>query len=147
LLLVFDTNVYVSAFVVPGSKSDLAFRLALRGAFELAASEAILMELREKLASKFGLTESELSRVERTIRTAATIVEPETELDVLDDEPDNRILECAIAAQASAIVTGDRHLLALGAYEGVGIMTVAELLYTFPQEFPEGPPSTPPISE
>jgi len=146
LLLVFDTNVYISAFVVPGSKSDLAFRLALRGAFDLAASEAILTELREKLASKFGLTESELSRVERTIRTAATIVEPETELHVLDDEPDNRILECAVALQASAIVTGDRHLLALGAYEGVGIMTVAELLYTFPQ-LPEGPPSTPPIGE
>jgi uncharacterized protein len=146
LLLVFDTNVYVSAFVVPGSKSDLAFRLALRGAFDLAASEAILTELREKLASKFGLTESELSRVERTIRSAATIVEPEKELDVLGDEPDNRILECAVAVQASAIVTGDRHLLALGAYEGVGFMTVAELHYTFPQ-FPEGPPSTPPICE
>jgi len=146
LVLVFDTNVYVSAFVVPGSKSDLAFRLALRGAFELAASEAILTELREKLASKFGLTESELSRVERTIRTAATIVEPETELFVLDDEPDNRILKCAVALQASAIVTGDRHLLALRAYEGVGLMTVAELLYTFPQ-LPEGPPSTPPIVE
>jgi putative PIN family toxin of toxin-antitoxin system len=146
LLLVFDTNVYVSAFVVPGSKSDLAFRLALRGAFDLAASESILTELREKLASKLGLTESELSRVERTIRSAATIVEPETELDVLDDEPDNRILECAVALQASAIVTGDRHLLGLGAYEGVGIMTVAELLYTLPQ-FAEGPPSTPPISE
>ena len=146
MLLVFDTNVYVSAFVVPGSKSDLAFRLALRGAFDLASSEAILTELREKLASKFGLRESELSRVERTIRSAATIVEPETELDVLGDEPDNRILECALAAEASAIITGDRHLLALKNYQGIGIMTVAELLYTFPQ-FPEGPPSTPPISE
>ena len=146
MVLVFDTNVYVSAFVVPGSKSDLAFRLALRGAFDLAASEAILTELREKLASKFGLRESELSRVERTITSAATIVEPETELDVLGDEPDNRILECALAAQASAIVTGDRHLLALKNYQGIGIMTVAELLYTFPQ-FLEGPPSTPPISE
>ena len=133
MLLVFDTNVYVSAFVVPGSKSDLAFRLALRGAFDLAASEAILTELREKLASKFGLTQSELSRVERTIRSAATIVEPETELDVLGDDPDNRILECALAAQASAIVTGDRHLLALKNYQGIDIMTVAELLYTFPE--------------
>ena len=31
---VFDTNVYVSAFVIVGSGSDLAFRLALRGAFD-----------------------------------------------------------------------------------------------------------------
>ena len=131
--LVFDTNVYVSAFVVPGSKSDLAFRLALRGAFELAISEAILAELREKLASKFGLVEPELARAEQIVRGAAMIVEPETNLKVLDDEPDNRILECAVAAQASAIVTGDKHLLALGVYEGIGVMTVAELLYTFPK--------------
>jgi uncharacterized protein len=87
---------------------------------------------------KRAVTQSELSRVERTIRSAATIVEPETQLHVLDDEPDNRILECAIALQASAIVTGDRHLLALRAYEGVGIMTVAELLYTFPRPREEG---------
>jgi predicted nucleic acid-binding protein len=53
---------------------------------------------------------------------------------------------CAVSSAASAVVTGDKHLLALGAYEGISIMTVAELLYTFPQ-FPEGPPSTPPISE
>lgn len=130
--LVFDTNVYVSAFVVPGSKSDLAFRLALRGVFGLVTSEAILTELREKLASKFDLAESELDRAEQTVRGAATIVGPETELKVLDDEPDDRILECAVAAEASAIVTGDRHLLALEAYEGIGVMTVAELLYTFP---------------
>lgn len=131
--LVFDTNVYVSAFVVPGSKSDLAFRLALRGTFELVISESILTELREKLSAKFGLSEAELTRIEWVIRGGATMVEPETELRVLDDEPDNRILECAVASRASAIVTGDKHLLALKAYEGIGIMTVAELLYAFPE--------------
>lgn len=130
--LVFDTNVYVSAFVVPGSKSDLAFRLALRGAFELVVSGAILAELREKLASKFGFEEPELDRVARVIRGAATVVEPETGLRVLDDEPDNRILECAVAAGASAIVSGDRHLLGLKNYEGIGMMTVSDLLYSFP---------------
>lgn len=51
---------------------------------------------------------------------------------VLEGEPDNRILECAMAAGAFAIVTGDRHLLALKSYEGVGVMTVADLLYSFP---------------
>ena len=131
--LVFDTNVYVSAFVIPGSRSDLAFRLALRGAFELIVSREILAELRGKLASKFGLEERELDRVERTILGVAVLVEPEVELGVLRDEPDNRILECAVVAGASAIVTGDRHLLRLRTYEGIGIMTVSELLYAFPE--------------
>jgi uncharacterized protein len=131
LRIVFDTNVYVSAYVIPGSRSDLAFRLALRGAFELVVSREIITELRGKLASKFGLKESELGRVERTILGVAAMVEPGIELRVLEDEPDNRVLECAVASGASAIVTGDRHLLRLKTYEGIGIMTVSELLYAF----------------
>ncbi len=131
--LVFDTNVYVSAFVIVGSRSDLAFRLALRGTFELVVSREILAELRGKLASKFGLEETELDRVERTILGVAVLVEPDIQLGVLRDEPDNRILECAVVAGASAIVTGDRHLLRLRTYEGIGIMTVSELLYAFPE--------------
>lgn len=126
--IVFDTNVYVSAFVVPGSRSDLAFRLALRGAFELVVSQEILAELRGKLASKFGLAESELDRVERTVLGVVVLIE----LGVVEDEPDNRILECAVSAEASAIVTGDRHLRRLKVYEGIGIMSVSDLLYAFP---------------
>jgi uncharacterized protein len=61
------------------------------------------------------------------------LVEPDIQLGVLRDEPDNRILECAVVAGASAIVTGDRHLLRLRTYEGIGIMTVSELLYAFPE--------------
>lgn len=119
--------------MVPGSKSDLAFRLAVRGAFELAMSAEILAEFREKLSSKFGFSEGEIGRVERVILDKATSVEPEVELRVLEDEPDNRILECAMAAGTAAIVTGDRHLLDLKSYEGVGMMTIADLLYSFPR--------------
>jgi uncharacterized protein len=129
---VFDTNVYISAFIVPGSKSDLAYRLAERGVFELAVSDAILTELTGKLGSRFGYTEEEMRQAENAVREVAIVFEPETELSVVPDEPDNRILECAITARASAIVTGDRHLLRLGNYQDIGIMTVSDLLYSFP---------------
>lgn len=132
LRFIFDTNVYISAFIVPGSKSDLAFRLAEGGAFDIAVSDAILAELANKLHTKFGYSEKEIKDVESTIREVAMTFEPEAELSVVEDEPDNRILECAIAAGASAVVTGDRHLLALKNYRGIGIMTVSDLLYTFP---------------
>ncbi len=131
--MVFDTNVYISAFAAPGSRSSLALQLAARGVFELVVSPAILAELRRKLSGlKFGFSKQELDDADRDIGEIATVVEPEVELSVLDDEPDNRILECAVASGASAIVTGDKELLALGSYEGIGIMTVAGLLYTFP---------------
>lgn len=124
--LVFDTNVYISAFGTPGSKADLAFRLATRGAFEPITSPAILAE------PKFGFSTEELDRVEDSVLEAATLVEPEEKLSVLEDEPDNRVvLECALHSGAAAIVTGDKDLLRLKSFGGIGIMTVAELLYTF----------------
>lgn len=129
----FDTNVYISAFVAPAGKSDIAFRLALRGVFELVTSPWILAETEEKLLSKFGYSLEDVADVVREIGKAATLVEPQMRLSVLDDEPDNRILECAVDSGAAAIVTGDKDLLALKNYEGIGIMTVAELLYTFPE--------------
>jgi predicted nucleic acid-binding protein len=38
-----------------------------------------------------------------------------------------------VEAGAVAIVTGDKDLLALKSNEGIGIMTVTQLLYTFPE--------------
>lgn len=40
---------------------------------------------------------------------------------------------CEVSKGAVAIVTGDKELLALGNYEGVVVMTVAELLYSLPE--------------
>jgi uncharacterized protein len=134
LRIVFDTNVYVSAFAIPDSKPGLAFALASRGVFELVVSSEILAELLGKLADpRFGFSRAELGGAERRIRNFAVVVEPELRLSIVTNEPDNRILECAIAAGASAIVTGDRHLLSLKSYGGIGIMTVSDLLYTFPK--------------
>ena len=47
---------------------------------------------------------------------------------VREDEADNRILECALAAGADAIVTGDHHLLELRRFGGVRITTPREFL-------------------
>ena len=45
---------------------------------------------------------------------------------MLDDEPDNRILECAVEGEVSAVVTGDKAMLALGSYRGIQISTLAD---------------------
>jgi predicted nucleic acid-binding protein len=47
---------------------------------------------------------------------------------VVKDEPDNRILECALAGRAEVIVTGDHALLALGEYGRVRIMSLRDYL-------------------
>ena len=55
----------------------------------------------------------------------AELVYPETRVRVFNDDPDNRVLECAIAGKAKAIVTGDKAMLAMEISHGVRIMSLA----------------------
>jgi predicted nucleic acid-binding protein len=56
------------------------------------------------------------------------IVNPSRRLTVFRDEPDNRILECAVEGKAVVIVTGDKAMLALGEYQGIRLISLAEYL-------------------
>lgn len=47
---------------------------------------------------------------------------------VPDDPDDEIVLACAMQGQADLIVTGDQHLLALGTFRGIPIVTVRSLL-------------------
>jgi predicted nucleic acid-binding protein len=47
---------------------------------------------------------------------------------IADDPDDNKIIECAVAAGADVIVSGDKHLLRLGQYRGIRIMKLRQLL-------------------
>lgn len=70
----------------------------------------------------------------KLIGRAATIVKPSVRIMVLEDIPDNRILECGIEAAADLIVTGDRHLLRLKSFQNVAIIRVADFLRLFPED-------------
>ena len=58
----------------------------------------------------------------------ATFVTPRRRLRVVKDDPDNRVLECALTGRVEAIVTGDRALLALGDFRGVRLLSLREFL-------------------
>lgn len=62
------------------------------------------------------------------ISHVATVLRPRPTVHVLKDEPDNRILECAIAAQAEYVVSGDRHLLALKRHAYITMISLADFL-------------------
>jgi predicted nucleic acid-binding protein len=51
---------------------------------------------------------------------------------VKEDPDDNRILECALAAGADAVVSGNNRLLRLTACEGIAILTPREFFSTLP---------------
>jgi len=132
LRAVFDTNVYISALLVPGSKAEDAYLHAVRGKVRLFTSPAILTELAKKLREKFLWDDGRIVAALKHISRVAEVVKPQIRITLLKDKPDNRILECARAASADIIVTGDKHLLGLKEYEGMGIAKVADFLRVLP---------------
>ena len=132
--VVFDSNVYISAFVIPGSQGERAFLLAQANRFELHTSVAILTETARVLRRKFDQDEDDIKQALRQISRAAVVSKPVAKLRVVDDEADNRILECALDNRADLVVTGDRHLLKLRRFEDIPIVHLADFLRLFPQE-------------
>jgi uncharacterized protein len=103
--------------------------LGRAGVIEICTSLPILEEIEGVLIRKFGWTAPRAHEAVRAIRDFARLVNPGEPVDVVaDDEPDNRIVECAIAAGAEAIVTGDRHLLKLRRFRNIRVVTLREFL-------------------
>ena len=128
MIVVLDTNVLVSALAFPGGRGDEALRKIVSGEDSLALSRPIIDELLSVLARKFSYDREALARVAVFLAELGEFVEPTESLEVLGDEPDNRILECALAAGAQVIVTGDHAMLEYGEFRGIRIVSLGAYL-------------------
>jgi putative PIN family toxin of toxin-antitoxin system len=128
--VVADTNIFISALMfggLPGQFLDLA----LRRRITLVTSKALLDELDEKLRGKFAVSEHDALSIRAKLEANASVVDPDFVLNAVPGDPDdNRVLECAVAGKADLIVSGDKHLLRVGEYEGIAIVTVRQVLET-----------------
>ena len=127
--VVLDSNVIVSALNFPGNER-LVLELALRGRFDFYLSLFILEEVAGVLVRKFGWDEERTAQAVRVIENAAIVIEPPRLHEVIEGgHADNRVLECAVAASADYLVTGDkRHLLPIGEHRGTRILNAPSLL-------------------
>jgi putative PIN family toxin of toxin-antitoxin system len=126
--VVFDTNIYISAFVIPGGNAEKAYLHAIDGDFDLCTSVAILTELARKLDEKFAWEKEKIAQLITSISKLGAVFKTTPWLQVLSDDPDNRILECALKAVADFVVTGDKHLLTLKNYEHFEIIPLSAFL-------------------
>lgn len=126
--VVFDSNVLIAALLFPEGRAAAAVENILNGSDELVLSPPILREILSVLARKFSRDREELSRVAVVLGEMGEIVNPSRRLTVFRDEPDNRILECAVEGKAGVIVTGDKAMLAFGEYGGIRLITLAKHL-------------------
>jgi putative PIN family toxin of toxin-antitoxin system len=137
--VVADTNVLVSSIQFGGKPKQL-IDLAADGHIDLAISEAILEETLRVLRDKFHHTPDELRETDKQLRVIARTVAPAESIRAVDADPsDNHILECAVAADAEVILSGDKHLLALGSFREIPIQRVGEFLAVFQERRRVGP--------
>ncbi len=107
---------------------EVALRRVIEQHDQLVISKAILDELLGILARKFSPDAEELATSRCFCRIFATTVKPRRRLQIVKDEPDNRILECALAGRVEVIVTGDHALPALREYKAVRIIGLRDYL-------------------
>ena len=130
--IVVDTNVIISALVFGGLPRRV-LDLAAAGMCSLYFSPPIQAEVERILEEKFGWSREEIQASTRTLWNFGTLIDPQISLAVVTDDPDDdRILECAVAAGADAIVSGDRHLLRLGSFQLIPVWPPRHFLASKP---------------
>jgi putative PIN family toxin of toxin-antitoxin system len=126
--VVFDTNIFISALVIPKSLAEKAIFKIIEDKDSLLISKDIINEVLSVLSSKFERDREALSHVAVTLTEIAELVKPSKRIKIFKDEPDNRILECAICGEADFLVTGDKKMLQLREHKGVKIISLKEYL-------------------
>lgn len=130
LKAVVDTNVVVSAALSSISRPRAAlFRVIERGT--LVTSEAMVAEWREVLGRPWLARRLRADQAEELLRAMlhdAVIVHPGIKVRDCRDAKDDKVLECALAAAADLIVSGDRDLLVLHPWRGIPILSPAAYL-------------------
>jgi adenine-specific DNA-methyltransferase len=74
--VVFDTNIYISAFITPGGRGETAYQKAVDGKIQLYSSVPILTELARKLQDKFKWDTDRVKSAVRHVAAVATVLKP-----------------------------------------------------------------------
>lgn len=133
--VVLDTNTIISGIGWSGPPRAI-LDVAIEGDFVLLISADLLAEVRRVLTYPRlrVLPQARVQEVLALLPLVAHMVEPEHRVAIIrQDPPDNRVLECALAGEATHIVTGDNHLLGLKSFQGIPIMTPAAFLQVLRQ--------------
>ncbi len=112
MIVVFDTNVIISAFISSGQARDV-FEFAVEN-HRVVASPYILGELREKLTGKLGFSPKDYAGIQRILSGWLEIREEmRGQAGRFSDAKDEPILDLCITVKADLLITGDKKIRAL----------------------------------
>lgn len=127
MIVVLDTNVWISALEFGGTPDSAVFRALTQD--QLAISSFIKNEIARVLTRKFARDPVQLEAQLNELLVHALWVEVTgTVRGVCRDDNDDAILETAWKAQADYLVAGDKDLLSLGAFGKTTIISPAAYL-------------------
>jgi putative PIN family toxin of toxin-antitoxin system len=130
LRCVLDTNVLISALLVPDSKP----RRALDRAFQegrVLLSFATLAELYDVLHRKQFrryVDEEDARSFVAALARESVWIDVNVQINSCRDPKDNKFLEVAVSGQATQLITGDADLLVLDPFQGIRILSPQEFL-------------------
>lgn len=132
--IVIDTNIWVSGLLWKGDSWRL-LNLAEQGEIELCIAYPMLLELEEVL--NYDRFQARLATLQETpaqlavyaLNVASAYDVTSSNIPIVEADPDDDIfLLCAYEADASFIVTNDRHLLAMSSFRGIPILKIEYFL-------------------
>jgi putative PIN family toxin of toxin-antitoxin system len=130
-VIVWDSSVIIP-LILPQSKSSALYSRLDHAGWIIAATPAILQEVREKLETKpslrrwLGLTDADIAEFVDNVLPALVRLYPGVVTAagaVLADSDDDMVVAAALESQAGYIVSEDHHLLNLGHYGGIKILS------------------------
>ena len=127
--IVADTNIFISSFFWGGTPRKVMERI-IDGKDKLFICEEILQEVASVMARpKFNVSSEYIIRFINSIEEIADYVTITGIVEqVCRDSEDDKILECALLANADYIITGDADLLILKEFHGIKIVTANEYI-------------------
>ena len=126
---VLDANVFVTAVLTPSGPSAAVLDAWRAERFELLVSPPILEEIARvlaypKIAGRHRWSNQRIMAFIGDLGDLAIVTAGMLRLSVIHEDPDDdRYVECAVEGRAEYIVSGDKHLLTLGSYGDVEIVS------------------------
>jgi hypothetical protein len=141
LRVVIDTNVIVSGILSrKGAPAELLNAWRERR-FLLLSSPAIVAEVwavmkYPRIHKKYHLSDEDIEQTITLLEHDALLVAGDANIagSVPDDPKDEMFLACALDGQADVVVSGDHHLLDLGVFRDIPIISARQFLDQLNQE-------------
>ena len=141
LKVVLDTNVLVSSLLVKVGLPAAVVDAWRQRQYLLVTSPDLIAEVGAtlnypRIRRKYLVTDEDVEQLTSLLEQDALLVPGLAQVTgvIPDDPADEKVLACAVDAEADVIVSGDLHLLALGEYQGIRVLTVREFLERLAEE-------------